>query len=1020
MTAERPPRGSHRARWWIAGIVVALIILLISLRSLAGLYTDGLWFSSVGFHNVFSNLLVIKLGLFGVFGAIFFAVLWINLVVCDRIAGHDIMLAQEDELVRRYQQHVRPYAGRIYVALAFVLALIGASGTIGQWNNWILFRHGGSFGVTDPQFHKDIGFYVFKLPFLTFVVDWTLAILIVTLAVSVVFHYFNGGIQPQRGIPRVRPPVKAHLSVLLALIALTKAAGYVLQRWSMVNAQDGYVNGAGYTDVHARLPAQLLLIYVSIFAAAILLFNIRRQGWTLPVLAVGIWAFVALVVGVIYPALLQALKVNPAQSSLEAPYIQRNINATRAAYGLDHVKVQHFPANNTFTAAQAQEAGPSGTIANIRQWDPDPSISLQSFVQEQAIRSYYSFNSVAMDRYTVNGQLSPVLIGVRDMFSSGLPSQTWVNTHLQYTHGNGAVVALANQTQASNPVYEVQGVPPASSDGLPKITQPGIYFGVGDLNYVVADTKQLEVDHQQDGTNVESHYRGTGGVKLSSIFRRAAFALRLGDFNLLISDQITPNSRLMFVRDPLEMAEKAAPFLSFDHDPYPVINNGHIDWIVDGYTTTDKYAYSQNANTQQVAIGSTLPGSYNYVRNSVKVVIDAYSGQMTFYDMTPNDPILKAYSDAFPHMFTPLSKMSPQLQAHLRYPEDIFSVQSAIYGRYHLTNPQNFYAASNAWQLSPTAGAGPKSQALLAQNTYNAQGQLISTTPARMAPQYQVFSLPGSSTQQFTITDGFVSASTSSAASGNQNLNLTAFMVGGSDPADYGHLTVYQVPLGTPGPANADLEISGAKQVSSDITLLDQGGSQVLLGETLMVPVGNSMVYLRPLYVAANTKPQPQLQYVVAVLGKTVAIEPTVALVLSDVLNTTVSAPFAGGSAPPPASVPAAVRSALQAAQTAYQQALTDLKNQNLAGFQQETQMMDQDISQAQNELTQQAPTTPNAATATTTTTTPPTATSNPAGRPNTSRAAPTTTTTVRSQTQPQGSTTTTTTNSPLSAAASP
>src|SRR5580658_3714907 len=280
----RQPRRRGRARWWLIGGIVVFLILLASLRSLASIYTDGLWFSSVHFHNVFSTLLVIKLGLFGVFGAIFFLVLWVNLVVCDRIAGRDIVLAQDDELVRRYQQYVRPYAGRIYIALAFVLALIGASGTISQWNNWILFRHGGSFGVTDPQFHKDIGFYVFKLPFLTFVVDWTLAILIVTLAVVVVFHYLNGGIQPQRGLPRVRPPVKAHVSVLLALIALNKAVGYIFQRWSLVNAQDGYVNGAGYTDVHARLPAETLLIWVSVFAAGILLFNIRRQGWTLPVL----------------------------------------------------------------------------------------------------------------------------------------------------------------------------------------------------------------------------------------------------------------------------------------------------------------------------------------------------------------------------------------------------------------------------------------------------------------------------------------------------------------------------------------------------------------------------------------------------------------------------------------------------------------------------------------------------------------------------------------------------------------
>src|ERR1700677_1341989 len=343
LSSPRPSRSRRRARWWIVGAIVVLIILLASLRTLADIYTDGLWFSSVGYHNVFSTLLVIKLGLFGVFGAIFFVVMWVNLIACDRLASDDLGAVQKDEVVRRYQQIVRPYAGRLYIALAFVMALIGASGTIGEWQNWILFRHGGNFGVKDPQFHKDVGFYVFKLPFLNFVVDWTLAILIVTLIVSMLCHYLNGGILPQRGIPRVRPAVKAHLSVLLALIALCKAAGYVLQRWSLVNAQDGYVNGAGYTDVHARLPAQTLLVIVSIFTAAILLFNIRRQGWTLPALAVGIWFFVALVVGVIYPALLQALKVTPAQSSLEAPYIQRNIDDTRAAYGLTNVKTQHFP-----------------------------------------------------------------------------------------------------------------------------------------------------------------------------------------------------------------------------------------------------------------------------------------------------------------------------------------------------------------------------------------------------------------------------------------------------------------------------------------------------------------------------------------------------------------------------------------------------------------------------------------------------------------------------------------------------
>jgi uncharacterized membrane protein (UPF0182 family) len=1007
LTADPAPRRRHRARWWLIGFVVVIVILLISLRSLAGLYTDSLWFSSVDLHNVFSTLLAIKLGLFGVFGAIFFAVLWVNLVVCDRIAGHDVVLAQEDELVRRYQQFVRPYAGRIYVGLAFVLALIGASGTVGQWNNWILFRHGGSFGVTDPQFHKDIGFYVFKLPFLTFIVDWTLAILIVTLAVSVVFHYFNGGIQPQRGLPRVRPPVKAHISVLLALIALDKAVGYVLQRWSLVNSQDGYVNGAGYTDVHARLPAETLLIYVSIFAAVILLFNIRRQGWTLPVLAIGIWAFVALVVGIIYPALLQALKVTPAQSSLEAPYINRNITATRDAYGLNNVQVHQFPAAGSISASQTVVAAP--TIDNIRQWDPDPTISLQTFQRLQGIKSYYSFPSLAVDRYTLSGQRTPVLIGVRDISAAGVPAASWVNTHLQYTHGNGAAVALSSQTNSNNPVFAVQDVPPSSSSGMPAITQPNVYFGTGETGYVVANSKQLEVDYQKsNGTNVESHYAGTGGVQLSSIFTRAAFALRLGDFNLLISSQITNKSRIMFIRDPVTMAQTAAPFLTFDHNPYAVINNGHIDWIVDGYTTTANYAYSQNANTQQVAIGSSLPGSYNYVRNSVKVVIDAYSGKMTFYDADPKDPILQAYSAAFPNMFVPISKMPAQLQAHLRYPPDVFSIQSAIYGRYHLTSSGQFYAASNAWQLSPTAGAGPQSQALLAQNTYNNQGQLVSTNPARMAPQYQVYSLPGQDPdkQVFTVSDGFVPASQTNLSNSNQNFNLTAWMVGLADPGQYGQLNLYEVPQGTAGPANADAEISANKQVSSDITLLDQHGSEVLLGETLMVPIANSMVYLRPLYASPTTNPQPQLQYVVGVLGKNVQIDTSLAAVLSDLLQTTVLPPESGVSST--GTVPAAVAGLLQQAQTDYTNALAALKAQNLSQFQTDINAMQASIAQAQQVI---GATTPGATTTTTTSTTVPAVKGGKTSKDTTTTTShASTTTSVPTSTEPKNATTTTST----------
>ena len=501
---------------------------------------------------------------------------------------------------------------------------------------------------------------------------------------------------------------------------------------------------------------------------------------------------------------------------------------------------------------------------------------------------------------------------------------------------------------------DISNVPPTSSNGLPKITQPDVYFGLGDTGYVVADTKQPEVDYQRtDLTNVESHYKGKGGVQLTSFLKRAAFALRLGDFNLLISDQITDSSRIMFVRDPVQMAQKAAPFLSFDSDPYAVVVNGHIDWVVDGYTTTNEYPYSQNASSQQVPLGSGLPSSYNYVRNSVKVVIDAYSGQMTFYDVDPSDPILQAYESAFPHMFTPLSKMSPELQAHLRYPEDYFSIQAAIYGRYHLTTASAFYAASGSWQLSPTAGAGPQSEALTAVNTYNSEGELISTSPARMAPLYQEYSLPGSSTQAFTITDAFVPASQSNSATVGQNYNLTAFMVGNSDPGHYGQLNVYETPQGTIGPANADSEIDANNTVSKDISLLDQRGSEVLLGNTLMVPVGQSIIYLRPLYVASSSNPLPQLNSIIGVLGRNVYIESSLSATLSDLFGTSVST-SQGATSPPTTvtgSVPTAVQQDLAAAQNLYSQAQAALKTGDLGTYQSDITSMEQQITAAEQLL---------------------------------------------------------------------
>ncbi len=660
-----PPRprriGRFSRRFWIGLIVVVLLIGFLSLRNLAVLWTDQMWFSSVGLSSVFSTLLVVKLGLGLTFGAIFFFIMWGNLLLTDRFGARDLSFDPEDEVIRRFQNIVRPYAKRIYAAIALIMGLVAGLNAMSQWQRYILFSHSQPFHQVDPVFHKDLSFYIFTLPFISFVVTWFLVIFILALVVTTGFHYLNGGIRARRTPPRVAPRVKAHLSVIGAAIALCKAAGYLIAKWELVNSTNGYAQGASYTDIHARMPALTILFYLSLAAAGILLFNVRSRGWSLPVVAVGLWAFVALVIGVLYPTFLQALKVAPNQQSLEAPYIQRNIDATQAAFGINHVTYHAFAGATSISAAQIK--ADAATLNNIRLWDPANNIALETVNRRQSIRSYYNYTTLSIDRYYIDGKLTPVLIGARQINTSSLPSQSWVNQHLQYTHGIGAAVVAANQVDPStgNPIFDVSNIPPASDAGMPVLIHPDIYFGIDDPGWVVANTKQPELDYQVNsganaGTPVESHYASTGGVAVGNIFSRMALALRLGDFNFLISNQIDSKSRVLFVRDVRQMAQKAAPFLSFDSQPYAVIANGEVQYVLDGYTTTSQYPYSENASQLNVATGG-LPSSFNYARNSVKVVVNAYTGAMTFYANDPNDPILKAYRSAFPKMFLPMSAM---------------------------------------------------------------------------------------------------------------------------------------------------------------------------------------------------------------------------------------------------------------------------------------------------------------------------------------------------------------------------
>ncbi len=951
---------SNRRRRWIIAAVIILIILIASLRTFAVFYTDALWFSSVNLHSVWVKLFEIKFGLLVVFSAIFAILLLASLLVAERLAPKGPSLDAEDEFVKRYQEVIGPYARWLRAAVVVVLSLIIGSQAVGQWNNWILFNNSTPFHATDPQFHRNVAYFVFTLPFEQFLVHWTLVALFVVLLVTLLSHYLNGGIRLQGSRPRVRPAVKAHISVILGLLALVKAVGYYLARYSLDLSSNGYNQGADYTDVHARLPALELLILVSLAAAVLLIYNIRRQGWALPILGVGLWFLVALTAGTIYPAAVQALKVNPAQNTLERPYIQRNINATRAAMGLDAVASTSYPASSTLTAAQL--SANSDTLANAKLWDQTQ--TQPTYDKLQDIRTYYQFNTLAVDRYKVNGSETPTIVGVREINDADLPSTSWVNTTLQYTHGYGMIVSPANQTTSNgDPQFAVGYVPPVSNSGLPTVAQPSVYFGLNNSGYVVANTKQPEIDFQlTNGTNVETHYKGNGGVQLSNFFDQVLFAVRFSDINLLISNQITSQSRLMFDRGVQARVTKAAPFLSLDADPYPVLLNGHIDWIQDAYTTTDNYPYSQNADTGALPSGSGLNQNLNYVRNSVKVVIDAYTGKMTFYVMDPNDPIIQTYEKAFPGMFTSSSKMTPALRQHLRYPEDIFTLQATMYGKYHITTAQSFYSAADAWALSPSPGAGSPSQPLQTTLTTNAQGQEVSTGQLeRMAPLYQEMEVPGQSKQSFTLLDAFVPISGQS-----QIQTLSGFMMAGSDPSDYGKLQMFVTPRDKPvqGPSIVAAKIDATKAVSQQISLLNQNGSSVQLGNVLMIPIANSLLYIQPLYVQSSRNTFPELQQVIAVYGNQPA---AIGATLGDALTTLFQAPVSttpGGGASNTLSPQ--IRALLSAAQQAYAQGQTDLKAGQLGAYQQDIQTLESNLQEIQ-QLTGTAPATSGSGTTTTT-----------------------------------------------------
>jgi uncharacterized membrane protein (UPF0182 family) len=867
----------------VVGVVV-VIILIASLRALANFWTDYLWFQSVGFTSVFKGVLLTKVVLSVVFIGIFFLMMMASLTVADRLAPAEVDPETTNDLVVRYRDFAFNRSLRIRVIVSAIFAVLGGIGADRQWNHWDLFWYRVNFGVSDPQYHRDVGFYVFELPFIRFLISWAFEAVVVVLIVTIVYSYLNGSINPQASGQRVRPAVKAHLSVLLGVLALVKAVAYYYDRLGLVLSQSHVVNGATATSVHADAPAKVLLLFIALIAAVLFLANIRQRGWVLPAVGVALWALVSVLVGAAYPALYQALRVKPSELTRETPYITRNIEATRAAYGLTNViSPKGYSYSNTVTKSEVQGSSTQAqinqqTIANVRLLDPAVNL-LNSFNKYQALRQYYSFNGLDLDRYDLVGpngqkQETATVTSVREL-NTAVPSG-FVNQHLQYTHGYGAVQAPISEAGISSggqPNFTLSGLPPTSDQQVTNLTGAGnqIYYGEGadTGGYVIAGSKSTELDYEDQVTNQEvtTHYTGNGGVDAGSLVRRTAFALRFGDLNFLLSGQITQSSKVMYYRNILQRVQKAAPFLRYDSDPYSVVLNGKVYWVIDAYTISDNYPYSQQANLDGLPTNSGLNTNFNYVRNSVKVVVSAYDGSMDFFDMGTHDPILRVYERAFPDLFKPVSqadKMFPGIAAHWRYPENIFQVQTNMYGRYHLTTAADFYSQAQAWAVSPDPGSGILSLNTPIGQTIIGNGNATAPAVTRLQPQYIEASLPGtkSQTEDFMLITPFVPTS----ASGTSQ-NLTAFMTASSDPSTYGQLTLYQMPPGqtVDGPMLIANAIHSNGEVSSELTLFNQSGSNADLGEVDVVPIDQTLLYIEPIYVESTSTHIPLLEDVVVV-----------------------------------------------------------------------------------------------------------------------------------------------------------
>ncbi len=866
---------TNNERRGLSFIVFVVIIGFSVARAIATFFTNYLWFDSVNLNSVWIKILLTKGALVGATSLLAFIFIFTNLRLAVRATPvMDIFesFESQDPLSRfRAWTNERFLRYRLWGSIG--LSLFLGAGASQLWEQVLLFLNQQSFGVTDPVFQADVSRYVFGLPLYRLFVSWGFQLVIFTSLIIVLFFVATGALQLRQGrLPEVSSGAKAHLSVLLAFIAILKAFAYRLDSMELLYSPRGKVFGASYTDVIAHLPALNLLILISLFGAVLLLVNIKRRGWLLPATAISLWLAVSIIVGGLVPAAIQRFRVVPDELNKELPYVENHIDYTRLAYGLDSIEEKSFAASPDLS--QDDISNNKQTVDNIRLWDP--TVLAETYSQLQEIRAYYALQEVDVDRYRINGELTQVMVAARELDQTNLPAVGWVNERLQYTHGFGVVFSPANNVASQGqPDFYVKGVPATTTVAELEVEQPRIYFGesADSVEYVVVNSLQDEVDYplSTEGQSVAyTNYSGDGGVGIGSFFRRLGFALRYSELNLLISNQLSDDSKLIMERNIVSRVKKAAPFLYTDNDPYLALIDGNLFWIIDMYTVSDKYPYAQPADTRRINENSGLPVNFNYLRNSVKAVVNAYDGTMNFYVVDENDPIMTAYNDIFPDLFSPKSEMSSELLDHIRYPEDLFTIQSDMYRDYHMTDPRVFYADEDPWVIPSDSSTTPRVATL--------RGEFTEIGFKPMLPYYLLMSLPGETDLSYLIFQPF---------NPENRPNMQSFLVADADPENYGQLIDFRLPKGefVDGPSQVATRINQDPDISQIFTLLDQQGSSVIKGNLFVVPINQSILYYQPIYLQGEQNPLPEFKFVVVVFQDRIIMSETLSEALASIFG---------------------------------------------------------------------------------------------------------------------------------------